>query len=1039
MPLSTPLPSIRSQLTALCETHPQAPKFVLVPRTQIGRATEDTLARSQPSGWAGVEATTVRRFAERIAHFKMYASGRDELPLAGRPFLAARLLERIDPDAHELPGRHQVAGTVAEVIETLRRGGADVEAVRTRAQSPEASATFGLVADCYERYLEALSEEGFRDDAQVFRWATEHVEERTAPEVRQSVVAVADEVKLPELAYRFLQAVRSACAAFYRIGTPDPDGAPAHVAAALFSEASTPGPSEDSSPTAPEVHTGRAVGAANEVKAVFRDLLDREAPLDEVEIAFTGERAYLSRIADQAREMGIPITLSTGVPASLTRTGKALLSFFEWIGEDFDAEPLVRMLRSGLLRIDRIRPEIEDKTGSVELDPHEVATLLAERRYEPGRAGYDKAFGAAIERRTERVEELKERGLEPNREETRVRHLEFVRRVVDSLLELVPREATIQEMAARSRQFIETFGPVDKPPEEKPEEERTVDEAARTVLWQRVDDLSRLPVEYESSGARLAALLRRWVEGQYVRAQHPRPGAAHVLPLESAGYGGRSHLYVVGMDSETLSTAAVEDAMLRDADRRALSESLEGVLPDSQAAPDETAWRNRRALARHRGSIHLYTRTFDVESGEERFPSPLFLQLERGGGQEPSTESAEEDARIQGFLPDPRGLLLNDPEAWLGAYRERATRGTPAETARSTLRDRHPWIVAGEAARAARHSDQYTSHDGLLEAGEYPELDFLREDYEGPPMSAGRLETFAETPYLYFLKYVLGVEPLDEPALDDEPWLNRLRRGTILHDTFEAFMETLEERGERPDSCRGHEDLLRKTLQERINEEIEKVAPPSTVVEESAYRRLLDDAMVFLRSEIEQCLTWEPLYHEVGFGYGPYRRREGDFGSVSLTVGGREMPLRGRMDRVDREPDGALAIWDYKTGSASSFEESDPLADGAQLQWALYAYALEHLDGQSVASSGYYFTSAEEMGTRLAFDPARHEAEVERLLDALGELARTGSFPMNPRARYLNAWKYRGYERLFLDLETRSADLGEKTYPDARPVPPSFD
>lgn len=79
------------------------------------------------------------------------------------------------------------------------------------------------------------------------------------------------------------------------------------------------------------------------------------------------------------------------------------------------------------------------------------------------------------------------------------------------------------------------------------------------------------------------------------------------------------------------------------------------------------------------------------------------------------------------------------------------------------------------------------------------------------------------------------------------------------------------------------------------------------------------------------------------------------------------------------------------------------------------------------------------MGTRLAFDADRHEDEVERLLDTLGELACTGSFPMNPRARYLDAWTYRGYERLFLDLETRSADLGDKTYPEARPVPPSFD
>ncbi|MFB6099622.1 MAG: PD-(D/E)XK nuclease family protein, partial [Salinibacter sp.] len=86
------------------------------------------------------------------------------------------------------------------------------------------------------------------------------------------------------------------------------------------------------------------------------------------------------------------------------------------------------------------------------------------------------------------------------------------------------------------------------------------------------------------------------------------------------------------------------------------------------------------------------------------------------------------------------------------------------------------------------------------------------------------------------------------------------------------------------------------------------------------------------------------------------------------------MPLRGRIDRVDRRPDGTLAIWDYKTGRLSSFEEGDPLDDGGQLQWALYAYALERLTGEEVGTSGYYFPTMKEMGARLAFEPTPYRA-----------------------------------------------------------------
>lgn len=1022
--------SPHTQLRALGRAYPRAPKVLLVPRSQIGRALEDALVRAEGE-WAGLESLIVRHYAEQIARPRILASDRTELPVGGRSFLVARLLQELDgPGAlDELPAPHQVAGTVAEAIEILRRGGATQADVQARAEAPEVSATFRIVAACYDGYLTALDEERLYDDAQVFQWAAEQVQNSDAPPVVQSVLAVCDGVDLSERAFEFLRAVRASCLDFYRIGRAAPNDSPPQTAAARFSEAGIPEPDAPQNEETCAVHTCRAVGGSTEVDAMLRDVLDEEVPLDDVEIAVAGERPYVSLIADRAQRMDVPISVGTGLPAVQTRTGKALLSFLEWITEDFDPELLIRMLRSGTLRLDRIRSDIEEEIGVVDLEAHEVATLLAARRYEAGRNGYGKALDAAIERTQQRIETLEERGLDPNSDRRQKRRLEFVKRVVQRLLEFAPREASIRGMAEKAETFIQKFGPVDPPPEDKPEAERTLDEAARTVLWQRINRLTSLPVDHEASGGRLAALLRRWLEGQYVRAEHPRPGTAHVVPLESAGYGGRSHLYVVGMDSDTLSTAAVEDALLRDSDRRALSNSLESVLPEHRSAPDDAQWRHERAVERHSGPLFLYSRMYDVDSGEERYPSPFFLRLEG--------ESTAGENRVEDFLPEPNRPRLNDMEEWLAAYRARDAEVSGNDTARDELETRYPWIGQGEAARQARKSDEYTVHDGLLVDGAYPDLDFLRSPSDGRPMSAEHLETFAATPYLYFLRFILGVEPLDEPALEKEPWLNALRRGSILHATFEGFMEALQKRDERP--VGEHESLLKKTLKAELEAETEEVAPPSEVVEETAFRRLWEDALVFLRSEIEHCRDHEPLHHEVGFGYGPYRRRDKDFGAVSLSVGDEEVFLRGRIDRVDRRPDGALAVWDYKTGGLSSYEEEDPLKDGAQMQWALYAFALEGLTGEEVGVSGYYFPTAQEMGTRLAFDPSEHRDEVEGHLQQLARLAATGSFPMHPKARYRNAWLYRGYDRIFRDLAARSRDLQEKVYPDDRPRPPSFE
>lgn len=1020
-----------TQLAAFCRAHPRAPKVIVVPRAQIGRALEDALAQ-ELDGWAGVTTRIVRHYAEQVAQPRVLASGRRELPVGGRSFLAARLLNDLEERGQldGLPGPQQLADTVARALETLRRTGAALGDVQSRAESDEASATFRVVAECYEGYLNALDAHNLYDDAQVFRWATEIVQEETPPAVASSVVAVCDAVELPERPYHFLHAVRSVAGAFYRIRHSHSETPPPQTAAARFGDVAPPATAENRDGTTTEVNVRRAVGSAKEVDAVLRDVLDSGRPLDEVEIAVAGEQPYVSLIADRAGQLDLPVSIATGVPAEQTRTGKALLSFLEWVTDDFDAAVLIRMLRSGHLRIDRERSKIEAAVGAVDLEAHEVATLLAERRYEPGREGYGKALEAAVGRVNDRIEELEAEGLYPERDRERRRALQFVHQLVDELLDLVPRTATVQEIARKALKFVEQFGPVERPPDDKPEAERTLDEAARTVLWERLKRLSQAPVDYEASGPRLASLLQRWLEGQYVRAEHPRPGTAHVVPLESAGYGNRSHLYIVGMDSDTLSTVAVENAMLRDPDRRALSESLDGAVATRGSAADEAQWHHDQALARHNGALSIYTRVFDLDSGEERYPSPLFLRLEE-------TASVPSE-RVEAFVPPKDGIRLSDPEEWLSIVRDRRGDGDDSGgSARDTLHEEYPWIRRGEAAREARQSDEYTVHDGLLTRGTYPELDFLGGAAEGEPMSAGRLETFAETPYLYFLKYVLGVEPLDEPALDDEPWLNALRRGSILHTTFDGFMTTLENRGEQPGP--EHEPLLKRTLQDALDVEVEKVAPPSEVVKEAAFRQLWEDALVFLRAETDHCRVHDPLYHEVGFGYGTYRKQKEDFGAVTLTIDGRRMSFRGRIDRVDRRPDGTMAVWDYKTGGASSFEEDDPVANGAQLQWALYAYALATLTQETVGMSGYYFPTTRERGARIAFDPERYREEVERVLERLSALAAAGSFPMNPRARYLNAWRYRGYDRIFHDLSDRSDSLKAKSYPEDHPTPPSFE
>ena len=1021
-----PFSLVAGQVTHLQKRHPDANLIVFVPKSQTGQALETAVAR-RTSGWHGMQATIPRHYAESIAMLDMLRSGRQENPVEASLFRAAQMLkERPDlEERHEdLPGRHHLAGTVADVIRMLREDGVSPEAVLRHAQEPDTADTLRIVATCYESYLEALDEHELYDDADIFRWARERVEGGGAFDVENTVYAVSNALQVSGEEARFLKALESAGRAFLRVGATSVDSPPDRCQY-IFKDAPTvdvesPKTSAATSDSNARTSFTRAIGATNEVDAVLRDILQSDAPLGDATIAYVSSEPYATLIADRAEAAGIPVTTGTGLAASQSRSGRALRMLFEWVLEDYDPMLLVQMLREGLLRVDRWKKKENQDTV---LYAHEAASVIAERSYEPGRDGLIKGLVSARAQMKNQDRTLR------SAERIALDKLDAVTEYVTDLVKLVPREADARIFARRCGRFLETFGPDDPPSKDQEEVNRSLDEAARAVLWQRLDRLTRMPVTYEAPAGRLASLFQKWLDGQYVQAEHPRPGKVHILPLESAGYGDRSHLYVVGLDSEGLSAPPSENGLLRDEDREALAETYERPGKRSFSASDELLWDVQHALTRHRGPVSYYTRSFDLSGGEGCDPSAFFLAKEREANPDDNTPT-----RVVGLVPEDGAPSLFDRDGWLLAYRDgKENAGSPGGlSARQLATFAFPWLSDGAAARAARQSGEYTVHDGLLPEESYLELDLFGESVRA--VSASRLQTLAETPYIYFLKYVLGVRPLDEPALEDEAWLNALRKGSLLHEVYERFVRDLGGRVPTEDD----EQKLHEILDDVLDKEAETFAPSSPIVLEAARRELLKNATVFFRAEMLRDPAMQPEAFELGFGLPDKRRKEGDLEEAVLQIGEHTMNVSGQIDRVDRhEETGALSIWDYKTGTSKKYDGNKPVQGGKTLQWALYAYALEALRGETVAESGYYFANTKEVGARMGFSPADHRANVEDVISRLRNLTCTGTFPVSPKLDESTAWKYNGYKRIVSTLDKRKKEIGDKTYPD-RSEPPAF-
>jgi ATP-dependent helicase/nuclease subunit B len=118
----------------------------------------------------------------------------------------------------------------------------------------------------------------------------------------------------------------------------------------------------------------------------------------------------------------------------------------------------------------------------------------------------------------------------------------------------------------------------------------------------------------------------------------------------------------------------------------------------------------------------------------------------------------------------------------------------------------------------------------------------------------------------------------------------------------------------------------------------------------------------------------------------------------------RAIAFRGRIDRVDRAPDGSrLLVLDYKTGAVLDSHRKlgkDPVHGGQLLQLPVYALAAQaHFGGGSVDAA--YWFATEKFSYETHGYPVSDE-KLARFHDVLGVIGRgieSGLFPARPGKR----------------------------------------
>jgi ATP-dependent helicase/nuclease subunit B len=993
-----------AQLARLCRDHRARAKWVFVPSHAVGHTIGDRLAR-EGTDWANVRFVTPLEVAIRMAGPFLLERGIDpsEEPLG--PAIVMLLLA-------ELPGSHTYFKPMAEhttlataLWTTLRElrfagiGSAELSTVpaaafESRAKREELIA----LAEAYER---RLATSHVADMSMVLAEAAKHP--GFCPVQAADCWTELPDVAWPRLVRAFLdrlpgERVAPRSLSLAGVGVPkrlEADGTRAdRVAPATQSDASRlcllRAPSAAGRArgdgTLEIFHAG---GRDAEIDEVFRRVIASGRRLDEVEIVCASdEHALLAW--EKARRLDWPATTSRGLPAAMTRPGRALLAWTDWIDGGFAAGDLRRLLLSG-----DVTP-LQFTDTEARLSPSQAARLLLRAEATWGRETYDRALGAYASREDARARD--DDHADSARRRQRAAQANILRSWVASQLDAVPApsdDGSIEMIAALDAAAHFVAGNASRASD--------IDAAARVALADAIDGLRTLGSQ---RGPMPLAMryLREAVEGVRVGADRPRAGHLHVSTLAEPGFEARPLVFVVGLEEGRVFPAAVEDPVLLDGERQALMDTLDipHALRTSGARLDEAVFAVVSRLARVGLTCERVVLSFssiDTREFRETFPSWLVLQAHRLAAGQADLDYGS----LRKRLGEPRSAVPRDDDPaptgagwWLRA-------GSAGPAVAVAVNDAFPSIARGLAAGRARESEALTAHDGFVpEAG--AELDPTRIDRA---LSATTLEDAAKCPFRFFLKSGLGIEAIEDAEPDADVWLDPLTRGSELHDLYARL--TKRARDERRRVSR-KEDLewFRALGRARLAELRREMPTPSDEVCAAESAELLQDLEAFIDAE-EQLRDVESVAFEVSFGRPLQDEAEAlarpEPAAIPLDDG-RRIFVAGRIDRIDRvgrQADHTYQVVDYKTGRFWRDDYTGTFVRGRLLQHALYGRAaealLEKVDAKARVTQGvYWFPTGRGWGRRVVIAAPQAE-ELAGVLGDLAEIVGTGAFTHAPEER----------------------------------------
>jgi RecB family exonuclease len=988
--------ALRAEISRIKGAEPLAPVTVVVPSNQVGVSTRRLLASGEVGavsgagrGLIGVTFVTPYRLAELIGAPSL--AEQDRRPVSV-PVLGAAVRQALaaEPGAFGPVAAH--AATEAALV-AAHRELRDLDPVALSALAASSSRA-GEVVRVHRAARERLAADWY-DEEDLMAAAATAVLAGRAPADIGAIVAHLPQ-RLTRHAAELLGAlgdVAGLCVLAGSTGDPKADAEVIRSANRLGVDLG-PVPAHGALPSVVTPATTQILTASDaddEVRAAVRMVVDAVrsgTSLDRIAVLHASSEPYGRLLQHHFDAAEVVTNGSATVALSGRMAGRTLLGLLELPASGFRRQDVFAWLAGApvlhqgswapVTAWERLSREAGVVAGRADWDQRlqHLAQRFTEQadRYEAEGTDEERTRGSVVRKRADAAQALALRT--------------FVLALADRLAgALAP--ATWAERVRWSKKLLaDTLGGPSRrtswPDAERRATERLVLALDRLAVLDGLEGPVGLDVFARSLAVELEADLGR--EGRF--------GEGVLVGPVSLGVGVDLDLVVfVGMAEGTFPSTLRDDSLLPDEDRDAAA----GDLPLRSGHVDRLHHQFLAALGGATRQV-LCIPKGDLRRSRERVPSRWALDLASSlAGETWWTEdlfgaTAPWLTHLASFDDAVRTAALpaTDQEHRL---RQLLAADAPRPKLHAVALDVDARLAAAVDTVDQRTSSRVTRFDGNLQGLAVPSP-------VDRGSSASRLEAWAKCPHGYFVRHVLGVEPVEQP--EDALQMTALDKGNLVHQALEQFIEESIAQGLVPavGASWTAEDRARiRAIGQALCDEAEADGLTGRAIFWQRDRgKILADLDSFLAADDTQrnATGARPTATELPFGI------DGTEPLAFPLPDGRTVPLRGKADRVDRTADGSLHVLDYKTGKSDKYKglsAEDPHQGGSHLQLAVYGQAARQHAGTPAAPvrAAYWFTSARGRFEKLGYDITDDVlAEVSAAMGTIVDGIETGLFAPHP-------------------------------------------